>query len=216
MPEPKVRVGPVNRVVSHLLKCRCPRAYGMSMAVDAVSMCSSKSSSRFPWSLSVDDIVDMMFSLLSDRDKVSLPESPELKDRPHSESRASPPFPPSAGNESRRASGLDTSGGEVRLLVRSSLLCVDASNPMTRNAGTLSTRLIAVPSQYDSPESRRVASIFSAIRNTPLFDAPSLRSATTTHVRRDARETTNTTRESFGDERTAEASSRAPNLRRPK
>ena len=139
----------------------------MSMAVDAVSMCSSKSSSRFPWSLSVDDIVDMMFSLLSDRDKVSLPESPELNDRPHSESRASPPFPPSAGNESRRASGLDTSGGEVRLLVRSSLPCVYASNPMTRNAGTLSTRLIAVPSQYDSPESRRVASIFSAIRTHP-------------------------------------------------
>lgn len=101
--------------ISHLLKCRCPRANGMSKgAVGAVNMWSSKSSSLFPWSLFVEDIVLVMWSLLSDRDSVSLPESPELREEYPLQSRPSPPFE-SAGNESRRASGLDTSGGLVLL-----------------------------------------------------------------------------------------------------
>lgn len=133
---------------SHLLKCRCPRANGMSMgaAVGAVNMWSSKSSSLFPWSLFVEDIVLMMFSLLSDRDSVSLPESPELRDEYPLQSRPSPTFG-SSGNESRRASGLDTSGGLVLLLARNPCICSLASNPMTRSAGTDKTRRIAVPSQ---------------------------------------------------------------------
>ena len=68
----------------------------------------------FPWSLFMEDIVLMMLSLLSDRDSVSLPESPELREEYPLQSRPSPPFE-SAGNESRRASGLDTSGGLVLL-----------------------------------------------------------------------------------------------------
>ena len=86
----------------------------MGAAVGAVNMWSSKSSSLFPWSLFVEDVVLMMWSLLSDRDSVSLPESPELREEYPLQSRPSPPFE-SAGNESRRASGLDTSGGLVLL-----------------------------------------------------------------------------------------------------
>ena len=62
-----------------------------------------------------------------------------------------------------------TVGGLVLLFTRNPCICSLASNPMTRSAGTDKTRRIAVPSQYDSPESPCVASIFWRSAPSPLW-----------------------------------------------